>query len=192
MPAPASRILEMEGIGPVMLERSSRAKRITMTIRPTKGIRVAVPRRFSFNEAAAFVREKRPWLEKTLSSLAEQREQHRPLAELYTATDKKKADTFLRHRLQELAEKHGLEYNRVTIREQRSRWGSCSHRNTISLNRRLIVLPPELRDYVILHELVHTRVHNHSARFWAELQQHLPAARKHAARLRDYDLRLFD
>jgi predicted metal-dependent hydrolase len=73
-----------------------------------------------------------------------------------------------------LARLHGLTINRVTIRNQRSRWGSCSRRGTISLNWRLIQMPEAVRDYIILHELAHTREHNHSHRFWALVAQLCP------------------
>ena len=68
-----------------------------------------------------------------------------------------------------LAAAHQLTVRRVTVRNQRSRWGSCSRRGTISLNWRLIQTPPFVQDYIILHELMHLREMNHSARFWREV-----------------------
>jgi predicted metal-dependent hydrolase len=70
----------------------------------------------------------------------------------------------------ELATAHQLKVQRVTVRNQRSRWGSCSRRGTISLNWKLIQAPPFVRDYIILHELMHLRQMNHSARFWREVE----------------------
>ena len=72
-------------------------------------------------------------------------------------------------RLEDLAALHGFRYERVTIRHQRTRWGSCSPRGGISLNLRLLFLEPELIDHVLLHELCHTREMNHSKRYWTEL-----------------------
>jgi hypothetical protein len=66
----------------------------------------------------------------------------------------------------ELAAAHGFPLRQVSVRNQRSRWGSCSRRGTISLNWRLVQAPPAVRDYIILHELAHTREMNHSDRFW--------------------------
>jgi predicted metal-dependent hydrolase len=66
----------------------------------------------------------------------------------------------------ELAAPHALPVRRVTVRNQRSRWGSCSRRGTISLNWRLVQAPPFVRDYLIFHELAHLREMNHSTRFW--------------------------
>jgi predicted metal-dependent hydrolase len=94
-------------------------------------------------------------------------------------------------RVVELAAREQLSVRRVTVRNQRTRWGSCSRLSVISLNWRLVQVPPFVRDYVILHELCHLRHMNHSPRFWAEVARicpdHLPAEhwlRTHAVRLR--------
>jgi predicted metal-dependent hydrolase len=77
-------------------------------------------------------------------------------------------------RLTELAGAHGLEFSRVTIRAQRSRWGSCSRRGAIALNFRLIQMPPAVCDYVLIHELMHLRQQNHGPRFWALVERACP------------------
>jgi predicted metal-dependent hydrolase len=77
-------------------------------------------------------------------------------------------------RLIELAGPHGLAVKRVTVRGQRTRWGSCSRRGTVSLNWRLIQTPGHVRDYIILHELAHLRQMNHSSRFWQEVERLCP------------------
>lgn len=69
---------------------------------------------------------------------------------------------------------HQLTVGKVVVRNQRSRWGSCSRRGTISLNWRLIQTPPFVRDYIVLHELMHLRVMNHSVRFWTEVERACP------------------
>lgn len=92
-------------------------------------------------------------------------------------------------RVMELAARHGIDVTRVSVRNQKSRWGSCSRRGTISLNWRLIQAPGLVRDYVILHELAHRRQMNHSDKFWQEVARlcpdHLEARRwvKQNARL---------
>jgi predicted metal-dependent hydrolase len=77
-------------------------------------------------------------------------------------------------RVFELAAHHGIPVNRVSVRNQKTRWGSCSRSGTISLNWRLIQSPACVRDYIILHELAHRRQMNHSAKFWQEVARLCP------------------
>lgn len=88
-------------------------------------------------------------------------------------------------RLSELATECGLHFSAVRITRARSRWGSCSAQGVIALNRGLLFLPAELCDAVMLHELAHTRVMDHSPRFWSVLSAFDPDARAHRTRLKD-------
>ncbi len=88
-------------------------------------------------------------------------------------------------RLEELAPMHGFTFERATVRNQRTRWGSCSPRRTISLNLRLLFLDPVLVDHVLIHELCHTRELNHSRRFWSLMQAHDPDCALHRRQARD-------
>lgn len=81
------------------------------------------------------------------------------------------------------AKRLGLEYASLSVRDQSSRWGSCSQRRGLSLNWRLVLLEPELEDYVILHELAHLTEMNHGPRFWALLGEYDPSYRAHEAAL---------
>jgi predicted metal-dependent hydrolase len=84
------------------------------------------------------------------------------------------ARTTLVARLEQLATLHGLAVAVVSVRNQRTRWGSCSPDGRISLNWRLVQMPDAVRDYVLLHELMHLRVRNHSRRFWREVERVCP------------------
>jgi len=84
---------------------------------------------------------------------------------------KYKAKIYLPQRLDELSQQHNLPYHKTTIRNQRTRWGSCTPNHTINLNYKLILLPKELADHVMLHELCHTVHLNHSKRFWQLLNR---------------------
>lgn len=95
-----------------------------------------------------------------------------------------KASQELPDRVKFFAQKHGMEFNRVTIRDQRTRWGSCSSNRTISLNWRLIQIPPEHSDYIILHELNHLKHMDHSIRFWRSLEALCPWFRQSEAWLK--------
>jgi predicted metal-dependent hydrolase len=92
----------------------------------------------------------------------------------------------LTQRVQDLAAQHQSPVRRITVRDQRSRWGSCSPQGTISLNWRLVQLPNEVRDYVILHELMHFREMNHSRRFWAHVARACPNYEEHERWLKTY------
>jgi predicted metal-dependent hydrolase len=96
---------------------------------------------------------------------------------------RRKARQHLPARLRELARAHGFGYERVSIRSQKSRWGSCSSRGTISLNDQLMFLPPDAVDYLLIHELCHTREMNHSPRFWALVESCCPEWRRLDAEL---------
>jgi predicted metal-dependent hydrolase len=91
------------------------------------------------------------------------------------------AKEFLPRRVAELAYMHGFRYTGLTIRNSKTRWGSCSIRNTISLSLYLMQVPEHLQDYVILHELCHTVHHDHSPRFWA-LMDTVTDGKAHALR----------
>jgi predicted metal-dependent hydrolase len=78
----------------------------------------------------------------------------------------------------ELAARHGLTVSRVAVRNQRSRWGACSSRRVITLNWRLVQMPPDVSDYILLHELMHLRQPNHSPRFWRQVEAVCPGWRE--------------
>ncbi len=88
-----------------------------------------------------------------------------------TAIYRFEARRLLPVRLAELARRHGFSYNKVTIRDNRRNWGSCSSQNNISLNLQMMKLPVQLIDYILLHELVHTKIKNHGPHFWEKLNE---------------------
>jgi predicted metal-dependent hydrolase len=186
-----SRVIEICGVGPVRFERSRRAKRISITLKPFAGVRVAVPAGASFRKAEEFVQTRMDWLKKHLHKIQQYEKNSRAISATSFNIDRVESRQKLTGRLERLAKKYGFTYNRVFIRNQKTRWGSCSHRNNISLNIKILGLPEELRDYVILHELVHTRVKNHSGEFWAELDRYVANSKDKASRLRQYGLGLF-
>ncbi len=168
-----SRTITIEGVGDVLFERSRRAKHINISLRPFRGVRVAVPCGISYARAEAVVQSKTRWIQTHLERMkAIEREGARLRAS--PPIDRAKARRQLVKRLNELAERYGFTYNRVFIRNQRTRWGSCSARNNINLNINLVRLPEALSDYIILHELVHTRWKHHGWQFWDELNRLVP------------------
>ncbi len=183
--APSSTV-EIEGIGSVLIERSKRARHLNISVRPYKGVRVSVPQGLSFAKAEQYVHAKTVWIQKQLDRMKQFEREHETMAEDSIEINRGQAKRKLTRRLRGLAAKHGFSYSRVSIRNQRTRWGSCSANNNISLNMKLVRLPDGLIDYVILHELVHTRERNHSRDFWTGLDRLVGDAKKMASELRQY------
>jgi predicted metal-dependent hydrolase len=99
---------------------------------------------------------------------------------------RQQAETLLPQRLARLAAKHGFSYNQVTVKQMKSRWGSCDHRRNIVLNLYLMQLPWQNIDYVILHELTHTKVMRHGPDFWAAMVEVLPDVKRLRKEMHDY------
>jgi predicted metal-dependent hydrolase len=185
---PQSTMIDIDGVGPVLFERSTRAKHVNISVKPFKGVRVAVPKRVSFERAEQFALSKKDWIRKTLVKIQQLEQQKSLLSTQLESLDWPKAEAQLIKRTAELAKQHGLTYNRVTVRNQKTKWGSCSAKDNISLNIQLTLLPQELMDYVILHELAHTKVKNHSPAFWQELDKYVENSRVVDAKLKHYML----
>ena len=183
-----SKSIEMDGIGRVLLERSKLPRRLNISVKPFTGVRVAVPYWLSFESAEKMALSKATWIKRHLAKVKEIEKRQAAISNDLPEIDRALARKKLTQRLNELSRLYGLTYNRVFIRNQKTRWGSCSARNNISLNMKLLRLPEELIDYVILHELVHTIEKNHSKSFWAELNKFVGNAGVLKSRLRGYSL----
>jgi len=101
------------------------------------------------------------------------------------------AKQYLPDKVKELAEKFGFKFNKLTLKNIKSRWGSCSRKNNINLCIHLMRLPDHLIDYVILHELVHTVHHNHSARFWKMLNDITGGAKVLDKEFKEYRISIY-
>jgi len=162
----------VKNLGTVAFSRTSRAKRLSITIRPFKGVRVSFPRNISIRRAQQYLEDNIGWAVKNLSYVKKLEKEHESTLEGENKIkDIAAAKEFLRERLKQFSRLNGFRYNRVFIRNQKTRWGSCSEKNNINLNVKLVNLRSELRDYVILHELVHTKIKSHSRGFWKELDK---------------------
>jgi predicted metal-dependent hydrolase len=185
------RTVVLEGIGPVRFEKSRRARRIGLTVRASRGVRVTVPARISFGEAHRVAVGKSGWVLKTLGRIERARDHCREAVLAAERLDRRAARVHLAQRLAELAAEHGFTCRGLSVRTQTTLWGSASPSGRIQLNARLVVLPQELSDYVIIHELVHTRIRGHGREFWREMESHCPGVRYRQAQLREYSLALF-
>jgi predicted metal-dependent hydrolase len=138
------------------------ARRYILRVMDDGSLRVTLPRWGSKREALQLVESSRAWI-------ADQQARRRQRPRIVPPDEpslRRRAREELPPQLLDLAVVHGIAVHRVTVRNQRSRWGSCSRRGSIALNWRLVLVPDFVREYVMLHELMHRRELNHSARFW--------------------------
>lgn len=159
-------------LGEVTLSRTLRARRVSISVRATGVVRLSFPYGVSQKRALEFLEQKAGWIEAARERLARKRAAmppQLPLAEQKARIEelRRAAKADLPGRIARLSEATGLKYEKLSIRASRTKWGSCSGRNHISLSLFLMTLPEHLRDYVIIHELCHTVHHNHSPRFHA-------------------------
>jgi predicted metal-dependent hydrolase len=166
-------IIEIPSLGPVIFSQSKRAKRMSILIRPFKPVRVAFPQRTSLRKAKNYLHKNLSWAKKSLEYVRKIEEEHKTTLNNKPEVPITNAKLILKNRLREMADKHGFKYNKVFIRNQKTRWGSCSNLNNINLNINLVSLTEELMDYVIMHELVHTEIKNHSKKFWSRLNAYV-------------------
>jgi len=203
------------------VRRSERARRIRVVVDAHRGVEVVLPRRAAHREAAAAVRELRPWIERRLREASSQRaavaargdavpylggeltlvpEQGRKRVvqrdhTLLVPADETRSTALerwyrlrareqLAARVPTAARALGVGYTTLTVRGQRTRWGSCSRSGALSFNWRLMLAPEAVLDYVVWHEVCHLVVHDHSPRFWALVGSHCPDYREHANWLR--------
>ena len=108
------------------------------------------------------------------------------LPRVETARDKNSSRKLIEQRAAYYAAKMGIAYGRISMRNQKTRWGSCSSDGNLNFNCRLLYVPLELLDYVVVHELAHRRHMNHSAEFWKEVEKYLPDYKERKARLKQY------
>jgi hypothetical protein len=168
----------------VHLVRDARARRYVLRVNDDGSLRLTLPRWGSIDAARMFARGERRWIERERARVL--RRARPALGPVETTEARRRAECELPARLRELAAAHGFRVRRVAIRDQRSRWGSCSPTGDISLNWRLVLMPAAVRDYVLLHELAHLRVANHSRKFWRLLGEVCPGWREARKVLRDF------
>jgi predicted metal-dependent hydrolase len=161
--------------------RHRRARHYILRVADDGSLRVTIPRGGSRKDAERFARHKADWIvrEQYRRSVA-----RRDSESAWDPRLRQLAERELPARLMALATQRGCSVAGVAVRNQRSRWGSCSPSGRISLNWRLVQAPPSVRDYVLLHELTHLAVSNHSPKFWKALEAVCPWHREARAWLR--------
>ena len=163
--------------------RSDR-KTIAIQIEPDGTVNVRCPKRMEMTEVRRFVDSKSAWIEKHLANCSSQ------IQEKYTERELKalreQARVLVTQRVQHYAPLVGVSYNQITIRTQHTRWGSCSSKGNLNFNCLLALVPREVLDYVVVHELCHRKEMNHSDRFWNEVARIIPDYKSRQQWLKDH------
>ena len=164
---------------PYRLIRADR-KTISIRITPEGEILVRAPRSMPAADVRRFVESKEDWIEKHLSA----RPPVQPMTQTQLRDLADRALDIIPKRVAHFAPLAGVTYGRITIRNQRTRWGSCSAKGNLNFNCLLLLCPTEVLDYVVIHELCHRKQMNHSPLFWQEVERLCPDYRAHRDWLR--------
>ena len=189
---PKEELVKIAGLS-VLLVRSSR-KTLAVQIRADGTVIARAPLRMPKDRILCFLSEKASWIRMQQGRMQE-REKMRQQARIHLDAAQEKelrerAKSVLAQRTAYFARQVGVTYGRITVRDQKTRWGSCSQTGNLNFNFRLILAPSEVLDYVVVHELCHRRQMNHSAQFWQEVAQVLPDYRERKAWLTENGWRL--
>ncbi len=160
--------------------RSAR-KTLQVEIRPDGEVLVRAPQYLADAEIRKFVETKSGWIKEHTAKAKMRAEQAAETERLSMEEIRRLADEAARdipERVRRFAPVIGVQYGRITIRNQKSKWGSCSSKGNLNFNCLLMLAPPSVRDYVVVHELCHLVELNHSKRFWALVAKVLPEYRK--------------
>lgn len=171
----------------------SRRSTLGLEIKADGRVCARMPRGIPSQAVMDFIKERQDWIVQKWFLMEEKRRirEQRPLPDYVAypeleAAYRKRARTQLEARAAYYAGLMGVTYNRIAIRAARTRWGSCSAQGNLNFHWKLILMPPEVLDYVVVHELAHRKEMNHSARFWAEVERILPDYKRRRKWLKDY------
>jgi predicted metal-dependent hydrolase len=156
------------------IRHSSRAKRIRLTIYPGGKLVITLPNKRAERYVERFLKEKADWIVTKVGVLKQQPQPTAYEKKKDYLAHKLKALELVKEKLKQLNEFYGFKYLNVSVRDQSTRWGSCSSAGNLSFNYRIAKLPDRLIDYIVVHELCHLKEMNHSSRFWSLVGQTIP------------------
>ncbi|MDR1416069.1 MAG: M48 family metallopeptidase [Prevotellaceae bacterium] len=186
------RSLFHKEVGEIVYTKVKRSRSIRIALRPGKPVSVTLPYYASYAEADNLVCEKMEWIKEELQKIREYEQRRQHFSEEDIERFRRQANQLLPKRVATLAARHGFSYNKISIKNIHSRWGSCSVQNNLNFSIYLMHLPDDLVDYVILHELCHTVHKNHGPNFWALMDAVTGGkARQLAMLMRKYSARMF-
>ena len=186
-------IKKADGRGEIRISviRSAR-KSLGLEVLDANTVLARIPTRVSDRELKAFVENHRSWILEKTEVMAEREEKRKstpaPPPELLSKTDRMKIQLKIGKRVRHYCEAMGVTVGYVTVKNQKTRWGSCSAKGNVNFNYQLAFLPDELLDYVVIHELAHRRHMNHSRAFWAEVEKYCPDYLERREQLKEYSL----
>lgn len=180
---PSMATLHDKEFGQITIRRSRWARMVSLKVDMSGKIRISMPMRAPLYSAKHLLEDARGRLRQLLGSMAPKNTKRDEAKRMQL---RKQAKVYLPKRLQQLAMEGGFIYQKVRLSSAGTRWGSCSSRGTISLNIWLMDLPRDLSDYVIIHELCHTKQMNHSPRFWKLVAVHCPHYKELRQQLKMY------
>ena len=183
-PSAAGRQLKL----PCEIVRSERRNTLAVQITTDGRVVLRIPARVSTREALAFAARHEAWIGTHYKKAAERQENRIEYSAQEIRAYTEKLRPALKRRVDFYAGRMGVTYGRISIRNQKTRWGSCSGAGNLNFNWRLALLDAELADYVIVHELAHRLEMNHSPRFWAQVKRVLPDYQSRRRRLKEIPL----
>lgn len=162
--------------------RSNR-KTVAIQVNADLTVTVRVLRHTSRKDIERIISEKEPWIRKHIEQIRAKKEAYEAMKTLHLTDEEirelvDKARKYIPERVAYFAEHMGVTYGRITIRNQKTRWGSCSSKGNLNFNCLLMLTPAEIIDYVVVHELCHRKEMNHSGAFWNEVEKVLPDYRE--------------
>ncbi len=159
----------------------SRRKTISLEITEDLKVRIRAPKTMSKKRIREFATERMEWIMSHLEKMEAKQEKLASVEKLSKEELSELADkavSYIPGRVAHFAQKIGVTYGRITIRNQQTRWGSCSSKGNLNFNCLLMLTPPEIIDYIVVHELCHRLEMNHSKRFWDKVALIIPDYRK--------------
>jgi len=163
-------IIRHPELGTIECVRSMRARSIRLVVKSDGTLRLSYPLFTLQSQAIAFAVSKAAWIAKTRSRIAQKTQAYPTITVEERERLRREAHRVIPPMVEHIASRFGLQYNSLRISSARTRWGSCSSKNDISISLYVMLLPEHLRKFIILHELCHTRHHNHSVAFHAMLR----------------------
>ena len=181
-------IYDEEEAIPVQIVYSKR-KSLGLQVKNDGTVCARVPRGIPDGTIRLFIEEHSAWiLQKRALWRAKAQDTQKRLPEVDTAVGKRQIRQLIAQRVAYYADIMGISYGRISMRNQKTRWGSCSSDGNLNFNCRLLYVPPELVDYVVVHELAHRRHMDHSPEFWREVEKYMPDYKERRRQLKQYSL----